>query len=296
LVLKPAPAVDVATAYPKFPTPTTPGGVESDREETRMASTSKQDWIVQGIPTRVLSAGGGPALVFLHGTGGSGKVWFNQLRRFEPDYRVLAPDLPGYGQTPLPEGIRSIDDYPGFILSLLDEAGLAEAVLIGNSMGGRVALQLALDHPERVSGLVLVNASGLSLPEFPIFHARDAAPEEFAARLYYRASSRGDIAERFVQSPEQVRARQTMLRLTAGPLRHDMQDRLGEVQAPTLVIWGEGDRIIPPAYADAFVAGIPNATLAMIARAGHVPMLERPGAVNEAIARFLAEHPQGVTP
>ncbi len=261
-----------------------------------MASTSKQDWIVQGIPTRVLCAGEGPALVFLHGTGGSGKVWFNQLRRFEPGYRVLAPDLPGYGQTPLPENIRSIDDYPGFILSLLDEAGLSQAVLIGNSMGGRVAMQLALDHPERVAGLVLVNASGLKLPGIPIFHARDAAPEEFAARLYYRASSRGDIAERFVQSPEQVRARQTMLTLTAGPLRHDMQDRLGEIQAPTLVIWGEGDRIIPPAYADAFVAGIPDATLAMIERAGHVPMLERPGAVNEAIARFLSERLKGVMP
>ena len=253
-----------------------------------MASTSKQEWIVQGIPTRVLTAGEGPAIVFIHGTGGSGKVWFNQLRRFEADHRVIAPDLPGYGETPLPETIRSIDDYPAFVSALLDAAGVPKAVLVGNSMGGRVALQMALDHPDRVAGLVLVNASGLKLPGFPIFHVRDAAPEEFAARLYFRASERGALAERFVQSPEQVRARETMLRLTAPPLRHDMQERLGEIRVPTLVIWGEGDRIIPPVYADAFAEGIPDAQLAMIERAGHVPMLERPGAVNEAIARFLA--------
>ncbi|MNT68647.1 2-hydroxy-6-oxononadienedioate/2-hydroxy-6-oxononatrienedioate hydrolase [compost metagenome] len=89
------------------------------------------------------------------------------------------------------------------------------------------------------------------------------------------------------------------MRLTAGPLRRDMQERLGEIQAPTLVIWGDGDRIIPPAYADAFASAIPDARLAMIERAGHVPRLERPGAVNEAIAQFLAELPatgNGVTP
>jgi 4,5:9,10-diseco-3-hydroxy-5,9,17-trioxoandrosta-1(10),2-diene-4-oate hydrolase len=260
-----------------------------------MASTSKQEWIVQGVPTRLLAAGQGPAIVFLHGTGGSGKVWFNQLRRFEADYRVLAPDLPGYGRTPLPDFIRSVDDYPAFVLALLDTLGLSQAILVGNSMGGRVALQLALDHPERVAGLVLINSSGLKLPGIPTVNVRETDPADFAAKLFYRApdNSRAALAERFVDTPEQQQARQTMLRLTAGPLRRDMQDRLGEILAPTLVIWGEGDRIIPPVYADAFVAAIPDARLAMIARAGHVPMLERPGAVNEAIARFLAERFDG---
>ncbi len=256
-----------------------------------MASTSKQEWIVQGVPTRLLAAGQGPAIVFIHGTGGSGKVWFNQLRRFEADYRVLAPDLPGYGRTPLPDFIRSVDDYPAFVLALLDALGLSQAILVGNSMGGRVALQLALDHPERVAGLVLINSSGLKLPGIPTVNVRETDPADFAAKLFYRApgDSRAALAERFVDTPEQQQARQTMLRLTAGPLRHDMQDRLGEILAPTLVIWGEGDRIIPPVYANTFAAAIPEARLAMIERAGHVPMLERPGAVNEAIARFLAE-------
>lgn len=270
-----------------------------------MASTLKQEWIVDGVPTRVLSAGEGPALLFLHGTGGSGKVWFNQLRRFEAAYHVLAPDLPGYGRTPLPETLRSIDDYPAFVQHLMDALGLERAVLIGNSMGGRVALQLALDAPERVAGLVLVNASGLKLPGIPTVNVRETDPAEFASLLFYNPSSRsanpssrganpsttdpGAIAARLTQTPEQRQARETMLRLTAGPLRRDMQDRLGEIQAPTLVIWGEGDRIIPAAYAEAFAAGIPHARLELIPRAGHVPMLEKPGAVNEAIARFLSD-------
>lgn len=271
-----------------------------------MASTSKQEWIVNGVPTRVLSAGEGPAIIFIHGTGGSGKVWFNQMRRFEPQFRVIAPDLPGYGRTPLPDVIRSIDDYPAFVLALMDALGLAKAVLVGNSMGGRVSLQLALDHAERVSGLVLLNSSGLKLPGIPTVNVREMAPEEFASRLFYRtpehASSRAALAERFVDTPEQQQARQTMLRLTAGPLRQDMQDRLSQVQAPTLVIWGEGDRIIPQAYGEALASGIPNAKLVVIPRAGHVPMIERPGAVNEAMAPFLANlhglptDPDGVTP
>lgn len=260
-----------------------------------MTPPSKQVWNVQEVPTRVIKGGEGPAIVFLHGTGGSGKVWFNQLRRFEATHHVIAPDLPGYGETPLPDTIRSIDDYPAFVKALLETAGLERAVLVGNSMGGRVALQLALDHPERASGLVLVNASGLKIPGIPTLNVREADPAEFASRLYYRApgasSSRGALAERFASSPEQLRARETMLRLTAPPLRDDMQQRLGEIQAPTLVIWGEGDRILPPAYAEAFVAGIPGSRLAMIPRAGHVPMIERPGAVNEAISQFLAELP-----
>lgn len=265
--------------------------IESLEEDSRMASSTKQEWIVQGIPTRVLVAGTGPAIVFVHGTGGSGKVWFNQLRRFEASYQVIAPDLPGYGETPLPEHIRSIDDYPAFLSALLDAMGIDQAIFAGNSMGGRVSLQLALDQPERVAGLILLNASGLTLPGVPTFRVRDAAPEEFAARLYYRAAQRTALAERFAHSPEQVRARETMLRLTQPPLRQDMQARLGEIQVPTLVIWGEGDQIIPPAYADAFVEGIPGSQLAMIERAGHVPMIERPGAVNEAIACFLASLP-----
>jgi pimeloyl-ACP methyl ester carboxylesterase len=258
-----------------------------------MASTSKQEWIVNGLPTWVLSAGVGPAILFIHGTGGSGKVWFNQMRRFESQYRVIAPDLPGYGRTPLPESIRSNDDYPEFLLAMMDVLGISKAVLVGNSMGGRVALQLALDHADRVAGLVLVNSSGLKLPDLPTANVRDLSPAEFASRLFYRTpdrpSSRAALAERFVDSPEQQQARETMLRLTAGPLRKDMQGRLSEIQVPTLVIWGEGDRIIPPAYGEAFASAIPDAKLAVIPRAGHVPMLERPGAVNEAMAPFLAE-------
>lgn len=256
-----------------------------------MNPASKADWIVQGQPTRVLTAGQGPAIIFLHGTGGSGKVWFNQLRRFEPAYHVIAPDLPGYGQTPLFDAIRSIDDYPDFVRALMDAAGLARAVLVGNSMGGRVALQLALDHPERVAGLVLVNASGLRLPDLPTVNVRETDPRDFAAKLFYKASPRsasaGALAERLAETPEQRRAHETMRRLTAGPLRRDMQERLGAIQAPTLVVWGEGDQIIPLAYGEAFAAGIPDARLAVIPRAGHVPMIERPGAVNEAIAAFL---------
>jgi pimeloyl-ACP methyl ester carboxylesterase len=237
--------------------------------------------IVDGARIRAYRSGtSGPFVLFLHGTGGSGKAWYHQLRRLAPDYRAIALDLPGYGHSELTEGVTSVDDYAPFVIRCLDALGVDRAVVVGNSMGGRVCLQLALDHPERVQGLVLVDSSGIRVPGVPMLSPADVGAEEFARALFFRPAMSSVPAGR----PAWL---DTMERLTQRPLRGDLGDRLGEIAVPTLILWGQHDRVIPPAYAEALHRGIRGSQLVWIARAGHVPMLERPGEVNEALAGFL---------
>ena len=168
--------------------------------------------------------------------------------------------------------------------------------VMGHSMGGRVALQLALEHPDLVRALVLVNASGLHLPHAPARSPRDLGPEGFIRALYHRPSARSlEAAVR-----DAGRWWPTLERLTRVPLRQDWHERLGEIRVPTLIIWGTEDGLIPWEHARAFQDGIPGARLHAIPDAGHVPMLERPGEVNRALAAFLDDLappsvPQGET-
>lgn len=242
----------------------------------------KQFYTVRGAKVCAYVQGTGPNLLFIHGTGGNGKTWFHQLRRLSPEYRVIALDLPGYGESELPPTIESNDDYAAFVDEWMQVAGWERATVAGSSMGGRVCLQLALDHPERVEGLILANSSGIRVPGVETLSPGDVSPTEFMKALFYRPS------------PVVVRAGAatsgawygTMEKLTAKPLK-DMTARLSEIRVPTLVLWGDHDRVLPPAFAEAFHRGIPGSRLAMIAKAGHVPMLERPGEVNAAIVEFL---------
>lgn len=243
----------------------------------------KQFYTVRGAKVCAYVQGEGPNVLFIHGTGGNGKTWFNQMRRLSGSFRAIALDLPGYGESELPPSIESNDDYAAFVSEWMEVAGWDHAVVAGSSMGGRVCLQLALDHPERVDGLILVNASGIRVAGVETLSPGDVSPEEFMKAIFYRPS------------PVVVRAGTatsatwygTMEKLTAKPLR-DMTPLLGKIRVPTLIIWGEHDRVLPPAFAEAFHRGIPGSHLAMIERAGHVPMLERPGEVNEAIVSFLS--------
>ena len=244
-----------------------------------------QPWhdLLDDTPLHAWTAGEGPPLWALHGTGGSGKVWFHQSRRFAERWRVIAPDLPGYGQSGQPASVRSVDDVAGWLARWLPRLSGEPAVVMGHSMGGRVALQIALEHPELVRALVLVNASGLHLPHAPALSPRELGPEGFIRALYHRPSVRS--LEAAVREAE--RWWPTLERLTRSPLRRDWHERLAEVRVPTLVVWGLEDGLIPWEHALAFRDGIPDARLVPVPDSGHVPMLERPGEVNRALAAFL---------
>ena len=245
----------------------------------------RETYSISGIRVCALVQGQGPRVLFIHGTGGNGRAWSNQIRRLSQTHQAIAIDLPGYGESELGESIQSTDDYVPFIDRWMEQAGWESAVLVGSSMGGRLALQLALDYPRRTEALVLVNASGLNLTDHPTMSPASVSLETFMKALFYRPSHQFLVSRTIEPAPPWYA---TMKRLSTGSHHRDLNNRLHEIRIPTLILWGEHDQVIPPAHAEAFHQGIRGSRLQYLPKCGHVPMLERPGEVNDALVEFLA--------
>jgi pimeloyl-ACP methyl ester carboxylesterase len=282
-----------------------------------------QRWVeVGGRPVNVIDVGpaegadggaGGAVgtIVWIHGLSGSWQNWLENLPFFARTHRCVAMDLPGFGASPMPAGAISISGYAAAVDELLRELGVSRAVVVGNSMGGFVGLELAIAYGTWVDKLVLVSAAGLSIE-----HQRN----ERALGLL-RAGSRalalgtGWLASRSDELARRPRSRQAMLAIVAAhperlpaPLvseqlrgsgkpgfvdaldalsSYPIRDRLGEIAAPTLVVWGADDALVP--VGDAWELGelIPDARVVVYEDTGHVAMLERPEAFNELVEEFL---------
>ena len=225
-------------------------------------------------------------LVYLHGAGGTHQHWLYQVRDL-PQTPTYALDLPGHGQSTGP-GYDSIHAYADWLIAFLDAAGLGQTVLAGHSMGGAIALQAALQHPGRVAGLVLI-ATGARLRVAP--GLLDAIRLDFSAAI----GLMGDWAYGPEALPEVVRLGQRQL-AAAGPeiLHNDFRacdgfnvlDRLGEIAAPTLILCGTLDRMTPTKYSTYLRDNILGASLLLVEGAGHMLMIEDPGAVARALASF----------
>jgi len=229
---------------------------------------------------------GAPPLVFLHGAGGTHQHWLYQVRDL-PQISTYALDLPGHGESAGP-GRDSIQAYGDWLTTFLEAAGLSQAVLAGHSMGGAIALHVALQHPARVAGLALL-ATGARLRVAP--GLLDAFRQDFPAAI--------GLMEEWVYGPEappdMVRLGQRQL-AAAGPEvlcgdftacdGFDVMDRLGEIAAPTLILCGTLDRMTPVKYSTYLRDGIRGAGLRLVEGAGHMLMIEKPGAVAEALSSF----------
>jgi pimeloyl-ACP methyl ester carboxylesterase len=280
-----------------------------------------QRWVtVQGRAINVVEIGPTAAdadpdaapIVWIHGLAGCWQNWLENLPALAVGRRCIAMDLPGFGASELPERPITIPYYAETIAALLDELELPRAVVIGNSMGGLIAAELAITEPARVERLVLVSAAGLS--------AQDLRDERLLRLL--RVTSRaltlttGWVATMSPFLARHARTRRAMVSVVAAhpdrlgaPLVSELlrgtgkpgfvdaldalsnepiRDRLGEITAPTLVLWGARDRLVPADDAWIFGEAIPDAQVVVYADTGHLAMLERPGDVNARIAAFLA--------
>jgi pimeloyl-ACP methyl ester carboxylesterase len=276
-----------------------------------------QRWVqVDGRPVDVIDAGeGDKTIVFIHGLSGSWVNWLENIPAFMGEHRVIAMDLPGFGDSPRPAGKISIPGYGRFVDALLDELEVGSAAIVGNSMGGFIGMELAIRFPERAERLVLVSAAGLSieylrneraLAVLGTLENRLAAYSGWLASrsdaLARRPGARrlifGIVAHRPDRLPgplvaEQVRGSgkpgflPALDALTDYPIR----DRLGEIACPTLIVWGSEDKLVPARDADEFARLIPNSRKVVWPETGHVAMLERPAAFNALLEAFLAEEP-----
>ncbi|HEX9373176.1 MAG TPA: alpha/beta fold hydrolase [Roseiflexaceae bacterium] len=231
----------------------------------------------------------GPALICIHGAGGTHAHWGYQLRDLDGVAQVYTIDLPGHGRSALP-GRASIAGYGLALHELMDAIGLERAALVGHSMGGAIALWTALERPERVAGLGLVGA-GARLRVAPAILEGLGRDLPATIRLIVEYSYAA-------AAPPELRARAEASYALCDPVVYrddfvacdgfDVAARLPAIRCPAAIVCGAEDRMTPPKYGEQLRAGLPDATLTLVPGAGHMLMIERPAAVSEAL-RALAQ-------
>ena len=249
-----------------------------------------------------LDEGQGSPLVFVHGFPLDHTMWRQQIAEFRNTHRVLAVDLPGFGQSSPAAGEMSIVGFADRLAEFLDQIGVTEQVtLCGLSMGGSIALQFALRHPEKLARLILCDCRAVAdspeaqkmrhdLADRVLKQGPEFVAEAMATRLF--------AASTLAQQPEIVESIQSVIRSTAPASvaggsralanREDAVPRLGEIATPTLVLVGSEDMISPPDEMRQIAQRLPHGTLAVIQGAGHMAPLEAPTPVNAAIREWLA--------
>ena len=247
------------------------------------------------VPVQYLEGGSGEALVFLHGAGG---MQPNDpfLERLAQSFHVYAPFVPGYGDSEECPEIRDMLDFTLHHWDVVEALGLRDPILVGGSMGGMIAAEMAAVCPNAVSRLALIAPAGLWLDEHPVADIFSALPFEMPALMFHDPAagaafmssglSMGD--PNFLQTYLVRNARQLGM---AGRILFPIPDRglsqrLYRIKARTVLIWGDSDRAIPPVYAQAFRRGIAGAQLVSVPEAGHAIAWEKPDAVIEAIKRL----------
>jgi pimeloyl-ACP methyl ester carboxylesterase len=254
--------------------------------KTDMAIASREI-VVQGQLVEVREAGQGEPLVFLHGGGVIEGVDF--LAALADQFHVCAPLFPGYGRSEPNVSLTSREAVSDHLRDVLDALGVGTTHLVGHSLGGWRAANFAAQYPGRVDRLVLASPFGLNVPDHPIFNMMAATPEE---RREVLTSDPKVWVGRIPTGPDpafdeaRAKEQQAMGRFSPGPADAALPATLAMISAETLVLWGEGDRLIPVAHAAEWVKLLPSATLRTFEGAGHLLFHERPDAV-EAIADFL---------
>jgi pimeloyl-ACP methyl ester carboxylesterase len=241
--------------------------------------------------TRVLSAGQGEPVVFLHGAGG---LWWDPwLDSLSDSYRVIAPEHLGSGAS---QGIEHLEDVLDLVLyyaELFDAMALPSVSLVGHSFGGMVAAEIAAINPERIRKLVLIAPVGLWLDDHPVPDISAIPPSELPGFLL--ADPAGPAAAALPRpdphDPEALfQAAMTMASVLQfiWPLPDKgLRRRLYRVKAESLVVWGDRDRLVDPAYGPEFVAAIAGARLRVVAGAGHLPQLEQTAELSSIVKDFL---------
>jgi pimeloyl-ACP methyl ester carboxylesterase len=263
---------------------------------------------------------GNPPVIFIHGLSGCWQNWLENIPFFARERRVIAVDLPGFGQSEMPVDEISISGYAATIDALMEELDIPTAQIVGNSMGGFIGAELAINHPERVERLVLVAAAGLSVEYIRTERTRGLRHQAENVAFFYI----GWLASRSHTVVERRRLRTALLLLVAAHpgklpsaltieqvggsgkpgfsdaleamMHYPLRDRLEKISCPTFIVWGDKDRLVPVRDAAIFEKLIPDARAVIYKDTGHITMMERPARFNRDVQAFLHEDPGERTP
>jgi pimeloyl-ACP methyl ester carboxylesterase len=231
---------------------------------------------VDGCRTRLRRGGSGEPLLFLHGASGA-PVIMPFMEKLARRFDVLVPEHPGYGLSEEPEWLENIHDVAYFYLDFLKQLNLRNLTLVGNSMGGWIAMEMAVRDTSRIKSLVLVSPAGVAAPGVLPADTFLMPPEDVARNLFFDRK----LAEARLAQAEDIdislKNRHTTARLAWEPRMHDpfLPKWLHRIDVPVKIIWGREDRILPVAFVEEFKRLLPRAEIHIVEKAGHLPHAEK---------------------
>jgi pimeloyl-ACP methyl ester carboxylesterase len=273
---QPAPAPETATVQPLPP---------------------QQTVLVHGHKLAYYEAGKGSVVILIHGLGADSRHWAANVDALSQNFRLIALDQIGYGQSDKPMMRYTVERFTDYLHGFLEALKIPKASLVGNSLGGWVALDFSIRYPAMVDKLVLVDAAGLrpsAALKMPEGGPKQLTPTNvhwffdlMEANKQWMATDLGTQAfERHVRNGDSYTVASSVAEMLAG---HEFEDtKLDRVKAPTLIIWGRDDMLIPLAMGQALHKGIAGSQMTVIEGTGHIPMLGKPAQFNAAVQKFLS--------
>lgn len=249
---------------------------------------------VRGCRITLRRGGTGRKLVYLHGGSGASSVrpFMQELAK---DFEVLVPEHPGFGGSEEPEWLDNIHDLAYFYLDFLEQLDLRDVLLVGASIGGWLALEIAVRDTSRIRALTAVGPLGIYVPGVPRGDMFLWSPEEKVRKLFHDQTMAEQMLARPVtpdQAEIEIKNQYTVARLAWEPRMFDphLAKWLHRIRVPTQIVWGDHDNILPPAYAAEFGKLIPQARIDIVRQCGHTPHTEKPEEFVGLVRDFAAAH------
>jgi pimeloyl-ACP methyl ester carboxylesterase len=263
----------------------------SDAQETIILAHTETEFAVRGVKLRMFRGGEGDPVLFLHGAAGL-SAWTPFFEAISQEHDLIVPEHPGWGKSDDPKWLHAIPDLAMFYLDFIDEIGLKKFHLIGNSLGGWLASEIAMRDSSRLKSLTLIAPAGLRPEGIPSENMFTWTPEQQVRNLFVNQA----IADRMLSQPLTDEQKQMQLKNQAATAKYGkptnfcnpaLEKSLHRIAVPSLVVWGDADKVVPAAYAEHWKKHLPNAQVSIIPECGHLPHAEKAPVVAEQVAKFL---------
>ncbi|ANE53696.1 alpha/beta hydrolase [Flavisolibacter tropicus] len=252
---------------------------------------------IDSVKTAYLSAGSGSCVIFLHGAGAGGVTWYPTIAAIAKHFHVLAPDIVGYGESDKPNAPYDRPYFTKWLKGFLLEMKISKVHIVGLSQGGAIALQFAIDHPEMVDKLVVVDSAGLgakvSLWPFIGMIWMNTFPSSMANRfnssyILHRPENRDPNHSFYSIAVLKDKGGKNVFKQGRGAAVSKIsEESLQQIRNETLIIWGKDDQLFPVEYGEKAAKIIPNAKFHLIEDAGHLPLMDQPEKFNNILTNFL---------
>jgi pimeloyl-ACP methyl ester carboxylesterase len=256
-----------------------------------MADRATSTIALRGCNVRLMRGGSGQPLLVLHGASGAG-AWLPFMASLAEKFDVIVPEHPGFCDSNTPDWLDNIHDLAYFYLDVLNHLNLERVHLVGLSLGGWIAAELAVRDTRRLASLTLVGSAGIHVPDVEQIDTFLRTDEQRIRDFFYDQARADEMIKRLLQ-PEledvAMKNRIATARLTWQPRGYDphLYKWLHRIDVPTLLLWGANDRLFPKDYAFAFQKLIPGSKVVIIPECGHVPNVEKPAAFVSELEHFI---------